>query len=296
MEKMNKKGIFNIGGNGLVGSRISELLSPQYSVINVGPTQGVDITDSESVLQAIKQTNFENIVLLAAKADVDGCEEDKELGEEGEAWKINVEGTKNVVEACRQFSKKLFYISTDFVFNGEKEIGEQYSEIDSPNPINWYAKTKYEGEKILQEKSENYCIIRIAYPYRSAFEQKKDFMRAIKGRLEQNLPVKAITDHYFTPTFIDDFVFALASLIEHDASGLYHVVGSQTLSPYDAALHIAETFNFDKNLISGTTRQEFFAGKAERPFNLSLNNAKITELGVKMKTFEEGLEEIKKQL
>lgn len=280
--------ILGTGLNGLVGSRVVELLSSKYEFESVSRSTGVDIQDPESIRSAIETSNADVILHLAAKTNVDGCEEDRAAGKDGEAWKINVDGTRNVTEAVREFGKKLIYISTDFVFDGKKE--GQYSEEDEPNPICWYGETKYEGEKVV-ESFEGSIIARIAYPYRADFE-KKDFVRAIKARLESGGEVKAVEDHNFCPTFIDDIARALDVLIEKNASGIYHVVGSQTLTPYDAALLIADKFGLDKNLISSTTRAEYFAGKAPRPFNLSLKNDRIKSLDVSMKTFEEGLREI----
>lgn len=283
--------IFAIGASGLVGSRIAELLREKYVVDNLSLETGLNITDASTLDSVKKDTEHPIVFHLAAKADVDGCEKDKSLGEEGDAYKINVLGTQNIINACRESKKKLIYVSTDFVFDGKNPPSGGYTEEDTPNPINWYAETKYKGEEIVKDSGTPYTIMRIAYPYRAdEFAMKKDFVHAIKGRLEQKLPVAAVTDHLMTPVFIDDIAYALDKLIETESLGIFHVVGSQSLSPYDAANLIAEKFGFDKALISKTTLTEFFQGRAPRPFNLTLNNAKIQKLGVKMRTFEEGLQ------
>ncbi|MBI4098087.1 MAG: SDR family oxidoreductase [Candidatus Levybacteria bacterium] len=290
-----KPKIIGFGLNGLIGSRIVELLSDKYEFISLGRSTGVDITDPES-LTKIKEFPGANFVLhLAAKTDVDGCEEDKNLGEEGEAWKVNVEGSKNVAQICRESGKKLIYISTDFVFDGRKSEGEKYGENDYPNPINWYGKTKYGGERAVAESGADYITLRLAYPYRAS-EAKKDFFRTILESLGQGVEIKAVTDHIFCPTFIDDIASALDKLIENDATGIYHVVGADALTPYEAAFKIAEIFGLDKSLVDKTTRVEFFANRAPRPYNLGLKNDKITGLGVRMRGFEEGLLEVKKQI
>ncbi len=293
---MDKPQIIGLGLNGLVGSRITELFQDKYKFIPLSRQTGVDITNPESLISIKDYPNADFILHMAAKTDVDGCEKDKESGDSGEAWKINVEGTSNVAEIARETGKKVIYISTDFVFDGEKPKGEFYIEIDAPNPVNWYAKTKFEGENRIGESGCNFLILRIAYPYRAKFEVKPDFMRAIKGRLEQGLPIKGITDHIFCPTFIDDVALAIDALIKNDASGIYHAVGSQPLSPYEASILIAEVFDLDKSIISETTREEFFKDRAKRPFNLALSNDKIEKLGVKMKGLEEALHIIKSEL
>ncbi len=292
----SKPQIIGLGLNGLIGSRVTELLSDKYDFIPLSRSNGVDITDPESLTRLKKYTHANFVLNLAAKADVDGCEKDKDLGKEGEAWKINAQGAGNVAEICRELGKKLIHISTDFVFDGELEVGKSYTEQDLPSPINWYAQTKFEGEKAVEAVGADYVIARIAYPYRAQFESKNDFVRAILDRLNQGVEVKAVTDHYFCPTFIDDIAFGLDKLIETDSIGIYHLVGLDALTPYEAAIKIAETFNLDKDLIIKTNREEFFQGRAPRPFNLSLSNAKIKELGANFSGFSKGLQTMKSQL
>lgn len=293
---MDKPQIIGLGLGGLIGSRITELLSDKYEFISLAYENGIDISKKETLSVIEKYTKANYVIHFAAKADVDGCEQDKELGENGDAWKFNVQGTQNVVDYCRDFGKKIIYISTDFVFDGNITSNEKYSEEDQPNPINWYAKTKYEGEKIVEKSGTDYIIARIAYPYRAAYELKKDFFRAILDNLKAGKEIKGIINHIFTPTLIDDIAFALDVLVENDVSGIYHVVGSESLTPYEAANKIAQAFGLDKNLITKITREDYFLGKAPRPFNLALKNDKIKKLGVNMKGFVEGLSAIKSQL
>lgn len=293
---MDKPQIIGLGLNGLVGSRITDLLSDRYEFIPLSRSTGVDVTDPESLTSLKDYPNANYILNLAAKADVDGCEKDKDLGEEGEAWKINVTGAGNVAEICRELGKKLIHISTDFVFDGEIEKGKSYLETDKPNPLGWYGKTKLEGEIAVETSGADYIIARIAYPYRAHFEFKKDFVRAILTRMQEGGEIKAVTDHIFCPTFIDDIAHSLDLLIKNDATGIYHIVGAESLTPYEAALRIAEVFGLNQRLISKTTREEFFQGRAPRPFNLSLSNAKIKELGANFYGFSEGLQTMKSQL
>ncbi len=285
----NKPHIFGIGISGLVGSRIVALLQDKYNFDNLSLDTGVNITDPQTLDVIRKDTDHSVVLHLAAIADVDACEKDRHLGKESLAYKVNVQGTENVVAACKAANKKIIYISTDFVFDGTKPEGEVYSEEDALHPINWYAQTKYQGEEIVKNSGLPYLIVRLAYPYRNIFVLKKDFVRAIADRLKENQPVIAVTDHIMTPTFMDDIALGLDVLLHDNATGIFHMVGSQHITPYDAAFLIAEKFGLDKSLISQTTRAEFFKDRAPRPFNLALNNAKIKKLGAQMRTFEEGL-------
>src|SRR3989344_4872146 len=156
--------ILGTGLSGLVGSRIVELLSDRFEF-----EQPVfDITQKIEVNSIIHNSNSEILLHLAAKTNVDECELDKPYGIHGEAWKINVLGTQHITEAANATNKKVIFISTDFVFDGTQNT---YTEDDTPHPINWYALTKYEGEKIVLASSKN-TVIRIGYPYKARNSNK----------------------------------------------------------------------------------------------------------------------------
>lgn len=290
---MAKGKILGTGLSGLVGSRVVELLQDRYTFENISLETGIDITDKASIGKRIGESDAEVVLHMAAKTDVDGCERDRPLGEKGEAFRVNVFGTEHIVELCKKTGKKIVYISTDFVFDGEKD--GQYAEEDHPHPINWYGTTKYEGERIVQNATVPWIIARIAYPFRASFP-KNDFIRSIAARLRNGEKLRMVEDHITTPTFIDDIAIALDTLIQRNETGMYHVVGSQSLTPYEAAFMLAEVFEYDQTLIGKTTREEYFKDRAPRPFNLSLKNDKIQKLGIRMKTFGQGIREVKKQM
>lgn len=280
--------ILATGATGLIGSRLTLVLH-NFEFLKISRKDGVDITQKESLRKNFSSFTGKFVLHMAAKADVDGCEEDKEMGEQGEAWKINVLGTQNVAELCKEYNKKIIYISTDFVFNGEKKQGDAYTEEDIEQPVNWYGETKFQGEQRVKKSGAEYLILRIAYPYGVSSAEKRDFVRIIASRIKNNQPVAAVTDHIFVPTYIDDLSYAIKRLIELDAAGTYHVVGSDPLTPYDAARLIAKEINADPEAIGKTTREDFFHGRAKRPFNLYLSNGKIENLGIRMEGFAEGI-------
>lgn len=270
------------GANGLIGSRILELLSSDFQFIDI-PQSEVDITNKDQVYNKINSLDFDIFLHLAAYTNVDASEQNQTL-----SFKINVNGTKNIFEAVNEKKKKMIYMSTDFIFDGENP---PFYEDSHPNPISYYGKTKYEGEKIVQNGA---MIIRLAYPYRASFEPKRDLVRTIKHALEQNKTLQMVKDSTITPTFIDDLVYALRYLINNYSPEIFHLVGADSLTSYDAGRLIAKTFNLNTDLIQETTYDEYFNGKAQRP-KLSEIKTKKNNF-YKMKSFEEGLNEIKKQI
>lgn len=289
-----KTKIIGTGLSGLVGSRIVELLSPDFEFEDISRKTGTDISDKDAVLQRLQNSDAPFVIHLAAYTNVDEAEKEKDLKENSHVWKINVEGTKNVLEAARSTNKHLIHISTDMVFPGTKPVPDRYSEEDATGSIGWYAETKEEAEKVVLQSTTPFTVVRIAYPYLA--NSDKNYFFIFKNLLEEKQQFKAVADHFFTPTFIDDLADVFRLAFQKELTGIYHTGGKDIVSPYDVAKKIAEIFDLDKKLISKTTREEFFKGKAPRAFNLSLNSDKIGKLGIKLRGLEEGLGEIKRQL
>ena len=266
------------GSTGLIGTRLTELLNKDFQFIQILEKE-VDITDRKSVQNKIESLNFDIFFHMAAYTNVDGAEVQKER-----AYKINVEGTKNIFDAVLKKNKKMIYVSTDFVFDGTHP---PYYEDSKPNPIGYYAQTKYEGEIIVKDKA---MITRFSYPYRKSFEPKKDFVRTIKFLLEQKKPLYMMTDSLITPTFIDDIAYAMKYLLVNFTPEIFHIVGADSLSPFDAGKLIAKTFHLDENLILPTTYEEYSKGKAKRSRYSQIKSKKNTFYP--MKTFEEGLRQL----
>lgn len=281
--------IIGTGLSGLVGSRVVELMSQDHTFTNLSLETGIDITKPGVANTHITQSDAEWVFHFAAMTDVDGAEKERSLGEASMSWLVNVKATQYVADAARSSGKRILYISTDFVFDGTRE---EYSETDVPNPIGWYAVTKYEGEKIIAKIPKS-LIIRIANPYGREPGIRPDFVHKIMNRLESKQAIVAPQDQRFVPTFIDDIGSAIGVLATMNAEGLYHVVGTGNLSPYDVACKIATALNLDITLVSPTTFDEFFKNRAPRPYKAVLKNDKIQKLGVHMSTFDEGIDKIR---
>lgn len=279
---MEKLKIAATGLDGLVGSRIHELLDNDFEFISIKRDQ-MDITNEKHVDEIIAKINFDIFLHLAAYTNADLAEIERET-----AWTLNVKGTQNVYKAVKKQNKKFIYISTDHVFDG---VNPPFFEDSPTNPLNYYGMTKHEGEKIV---SPHAMIVRISYPYRANFAQKKDFVRSIIELLKQKKSIKGVVDQYITPTFIDDIAYAFKYLFENFASGTYHIVGRESLSAYEAIIDICDVFSLDKNLVSQITHDDFYKGKAVRPKNDIIKSKKNNFYT--MKTFVEGLVEMKKQL
>jgi dTDP-4-dehydrorhamnose reductase len=276
--------ILGTGLSGLVGSRVTQLLSPEFTFENLSLETGVDITDKESVTKRLEQSDAPWVFHMAAYTNVQNAEKEKDI-----ARKVNVDATQHIADVCKKLGKRLLYIDTDYAFDGKKK---SYTEEDEPNPLGWYAKTKTEGAK--RVLAIGGLIIRISNPYRANPVGKKDFVHKMMERLQSGQTVTAPPDQLFAPTFIDDIAAALRVLVRLGANGIYHIVGNP-LSPFEAASIIAEVFGYDRTLVTKTTFADMFAGRAPVPQYAALKNDKIKALGVIMHSFDEGVREVKKQ-
>jgi len=289
--------IIATGITGLVGSRAAEL-NPDLTFVDISIESGISILDPPALEKVfIDNPDAIAVLHLAAFTDVNTAwAQNKDTS--GLCYQLNVTGTQNIVNLCQKYNKYLIHISTDYVFDGTKE--GKYLETDTPNPIEWYGETKYLAEKVVLDSGIKAAILRLAFPYRASFEPKKDIIRKLIEGFRTGKLYSQWTDHFTSPTFIDDIAPAIRLFIDNQYTGIYHCCGSSSQSPFDMCQTIAEVFGFDKSLVVASTLADYVKTlpSGSRPWqkNLGLDNSKITALGIKMKTLREGLVEMKKQL
>ena len=266
------------GGSGLLGSKIAsialekddEIYSGYYNHrAIIGNTIRVDVSDKTQVEQVYDRIKPEIVVHTAALTHVDKCEEDREL-----ARKINVEGTKNIVESSERHNAFLIYVSTDYVFSGEEGM---YNEYDDPCPINYYGSTKLEAEKIVAGSTLEWCIARSSVIYGSTPAAGKiNFALWILEKLIKKEPIKIITCQWVSPTLNTNLAEMILEIIERRLIGIYHLAGATPLNRFDFAMNVATTFTLDKTLISPAKLSEM-NWLANRPRNSTLNVGKASK-------------------
>jgi dTDP-4-dehydrorhamnose reductase len=259
------------GASGLYGSKLAQLAEKDcevYSGYNknkpiYGTAVQFNITSKNQVEYVFKKVNPDVVVHAAALTDVDKCEKNKKL-----AWKINVEGTRNIVEASKACNAFLFYLSTDYVFNGEKG---NYTETDSPNPINYYGLTKQKAEGLVQKLIDDCCIARTSVIYGTTITADKiNFALWIMNKLRQEESVKMVVDQWNSPTLNTNLAEMTLEVIQRRMTGVYHLSGATRINRYDFAKSIASVFNLNPTLIIPSTSASL-SWYAKRPKDSSLN-------------------------
>jgi dTDP-4-dehydrorhamnose reductase len=286
------------GASGLYGSKLAEMATARNYEVYSGYSQDkpafgtpthFDVSERNRVEEVFKKVNPEVVVHAAALTDVDKCEINKEL-----AWRINVEGTRNIVEAAKGSRAFLVYLSTDYVFNGETG---RYKETDRPDPINFYGVTKLKAEELVKEKADKYCIARASVIYGSTpAAGKANFALWLLKKLESNEQIKVVTDQWNSPTLNTNLAEMTLEIIENKIAGTFHLSGATRINRFDFAKLLAQAFNLDGNLIRSVTSTEF-SWIAKRPRDSSLDTAKAQQtLKSKPLQVAEAVERLKQEL
>ncbi len=283
------------GASGLLGNKTVTLAESDYLVTPTDVTEPLhpnavktDITDSAGVANLFRKLEPDIVIHTASETNVDRCETEKER-----AWKINVEGTRNIAEACQKTNAKLVCISTDYVFDGEKGL---YDEEDKPNPINYYGLTKLEGEKQVIKHCKNYAILRTSVLY-GRHPWKQDFATWIINKLKQNQKITVVDDHFNTPTLADNLASMALEIGARDLQGIFHTSGCERISRYEFAKRIAETFDLEPGLIKPIKMSELTAWIAKRPKDSSLSTEKVQkQLKTKPLNITGGLNKMKQEM
>ena len=290
----DKRKLLVTGANGLLGSKIVNApdaftVIPTHRTKPLSPNSvKLDLTDQKQVKELIDRLQPEVVIHTASETNVDKCETDKE-----NAWKVNVDGTRNLAEACGKIHAKLVSISTDYVFDGEKGW---YSEEDCPNPISHYGLTKLEGEKQVIKHCSDYAILRTSVLY-GWHPWKLNFATWVIAKLRQNQEIMVVEDHINTPTLAENLAEMAVEIAEKDLQGLYHASGSERISRFDFAKKIADTFQLNSDLVKPIKMQELKAWVAKRPRDSSLGTEKIhKQLIAKPLNINEGLNKLKAEM
>ncbi|MGH2691178.1 MAG: dTDP-4-dehydrorhamnose reductase [Actinomycetota bacterium] len=240
----------------------------------------LDVRSASAVERTITSLKPDAVFHLAAMTAVDACEEDPQG-----AAATNVLGSRNVAEAARAAGALLLSISTDYVFDGEKE--KPYHENDVPNPISVYGKTKYEGERAAQEAAADVLIVRTAWVYGAG----NDFLSKAVRRLAGGEEVGAIADQIGSPTHVAHLAERLLPLTTGDLRGLVHLAGPEPASWYDVLVRAKALGDLKGEVVA--QKAEELNRPAKRPSNSALTSVILTGGAVPpMPPLDEGIERV----
>lgn len=282
--------VFITGGTGLLGFHlIKAFMDKGYDVhasyhkrkpAYEGNIKWVylDLEDIERINDVVDAIKPNIVVHSAAYTDVDGCENNKSL-----AYRVNYIATKTLAHKVSKSNSFMVYISTDYVFDGERGM---YKEEDVPCPINFYGLTKLLGEVAIENKlHEKSLIIRVSGLYGYSPMGKKNFGLNALEMLTQGREVIAFFDQFLSPTYAYYLAHGVVKAIEKDVTGYLHLAGER-MSRLEFALALAEALRVNKGLIKPVSINEAKL-IAKRPRDSSLDTSKAHDLALSLPTQSE---------
>lgn len=250
----------------------------------------LDIIDKKAVVNIIKEINPDAVIHCAAWTAVDAAEDEENIPK---VKAINVDGTRNIAEVCKEIDCKMIYISTDYVFNG------QGTEPWTPDckeyaPLCVYGKTKLEGELAVSSILNKYFIVRIAWVFG---KNGSNFIKTMLSVGKKYDTVRVVNDQIGTPTYTYDLAKLLVDMAQSEKYGYYHATNEGGyISWYDFTCEIFKQVGYNTKIIPVTT-EEYGLSKASRPFNSRLDKSKLAENGFELlPTWQDALSRYLKEI
>lgn len=278
------KRILVVGGNGQLG-RCLQKLAPKYHDrfdFNFTGSEALDITDKAQIEKEFEEYKPDFVINASAYTAVDLAEKDEE-----KAFAVNATGVGYLAEVCNDYSAILIHISTDYVFDGETNLG--YSEDDFTNPIGVYGASKQKGEELALENNPKTIILRTSWLYS---EFNKNFVKTMLHLFEVKDELGVVADQYGQPTNANDLAEAIMDIIEakNKTFGIYHYSNYPETTWYEFAQKIKEFSGSDVKLKAISTAD--FPTPAKRPRRSTMSLDKIEkDYQIEPKYWENSLQE-----
>ena len=274
---MGIKKILVTGSAGLIGTQIvKDLLDNHkqvYSCYNktkpkLGIITHLDLTKKDDIVNTMNRIKPDVVIHLGAMTDVELCETETEL-----AKKINTDATEILALESEKYNTFFVYMSTDYVFDGK--VGMK-KENDKTNPINFYGKSKLDGERVFKKITTPNVIVRTSTPF-GIHSKKISFPIWVKKNLELKKEISVVVNQYTSPSYVPNISKMIIEIIERKITGIIHLAGATKISRYDFAVQISKIINANRQFLK-LTKMDQMDWKAQRPADSSLSVSKANKI------------------
>jgi dTDP-4-dehydrorhamnose reductase len=252
-------------GGGLARAFLTQV--PAHHEVHAFTHEELDIGDYHAVMRTVLEVGPEAVLNFAAMTKVDACETAPEL-----AYRANSLGPQNLALATRRSRAVLLHVSTDYVFDGEKPT--PYDELDVPNAISVYARSKLGGEDMVRQLTHEYFIVRVGY----VFGAGTDYLSGAVQRLARGEPAGGIVDRVGTPTYVHHLATRFLPLLLTGRFGTYHVAGPEPASWYDVLQRVRALADLPGEVVPQHAHE--LGLPAPRPRSTPLSSVFLHEVGV----------------
>ena len=227
------------GADGMLGKDLCPILEKRGFQVIPTNRHNMDITSIKEIEMVFNKHNPDIVIHCAAYTNVNEAENDREKTRE-----INIIGTQNTAKMSQLFRSHLIYISTDYVFDGNRNY--PYLSTDKPNPINYYGLTKYRGEIAVKEYCDRYSIVRTSWLYGVHGKNFAETMISLSKKGE----IRVVNDQFGCPTWTVDLSNGIVDIINSKKyNGIHHICGKGVTTWFEFAKEIFKQLNIDINVI-----------------------------------------------
>ena len=265
------------GCGGMLGKAVYETFSSRYKTLatdidlNEPWLSPLDVRDIKAVEKTVETFDPDIILHLAALTDLEYCERNQE-----NAWLTNALGTENVALQAKNRGSTLVYVSTAGIFDGEQD---EYNDFDEPKPLSIYGKSKFHGEKFVQQNVPEHFIFRAGWMMGGGPEKDKKFINKVYKQIKAGAKeLYVVDDKLGTPTYTNDFAKGILSALQTQNYGLYNQVCTGGGSRLDVAREFVKLLGLEEQVKvtkvdSNYFQQEYFAPRprSEKLVNMKLN-------------------------
>ena len=277
------KSVAIIGPNGQLGTDLLKAFTSEGWKVNPITHEEIQVENITSVRKSLQNISADWIINTAAFHKVDECEKDPE-----KAWFINATGPANVALVANEIGAKSVFISSDYVFSGNKAIGDAYSEKDPVSPVNAYGHSKAAGELATISANAHNLAVRISSVFGSAGSSGKggNFVETILNKARAGEPLNVVGDMYMSPTYTVDAAFKIVRLIDSSFSGVVNASNEGAATWFTFAKKILELTGV-KTSITATVSDS--AQPLKRPMNSTLDTSMVNSIIGVNPSWEEAL-------
>lgn len=248
---------------------VNELKGRNYQNILGIDITDLDITNGADVQEFFTKNNPSVIIHCAAYTAVDKAEDEKE-----KCFKVNVDGTRNLIEMAKKYNSKIVYISTDYIFDGEK-VGF-YEVSDQPNPKSVYGESKFLGE-LETRKHHKHFIVRISWVFG---KNGHNFVRTMIRLGKEREFLNVVNDQVGSPTYTKDLAGLIVDMIDTEKYGTYHATNEDQCTWYEFTKEIFGLTNI--RIPVNPISSDQYPTKAVRPKNSLLSKKSLVDNGFKL--------------
>lgn len=265
------------GASGQLGRSLLGQYDSEWNITGVD-SRRCDVRDWAAVRDWVASVRPDVVIHAAAATNVDGCER-----EPRQAYAINALGTRNVAQAAARAGADLVYVSTNYVFDGQKD--EPYHEFDVTAPISVYGASKLAGEREATAATERVYVVRTAMVFA---KEGANFVSTMRRLMSEGKGIRVVNDQFGNPTYAPDLAAAIGKILERAPFGIYHVTNQGIASWHDWATAIAEIEGFDSEIEAIPASE--YQRDAQPPANGALESMSLPALSIELPDWRDALQ------